>query len=197
MVTSALPGDGKTFTTINLAFSMAKERDVSVLLIDCDGLKRHISEIFGVLKEPGMMDALIDESLNIESLVLSTNVRGLSILPSGRLIEGTAELYSSNRMRLILNQLITQSPRRVVLIDSPPLLITNEGRVLVKSAGQVALVVRAGKTPQHAVRDAVGMVDKEQAGGIVVNQGHGGFSEDYYGYGAYGTDTNETAAPKS
>ena len=193
MITSALPGDGKTFTTINLALSMARERDMSVLLVDADGIKRHVSEIFGLEREPGLLDALVDETASAESFVVPTNVRGLAILPAGRAVEGTAELFSSNRMRQIVNSLINQNPRRVMLLDSPPLLLTNEGRALTKIAGQLALVVRAGQTPQQAVRDAIGMFDEQQAGGIILNQGHAGFTEGYYGYSAYGTDTNETA----
>jgi len=192
MVTSALPGDGKTFTTINLALSMARERDMSVLLVDADGLKRHLSEILGLEQEPGLLDALVDETANAESLVVPTSVRGLAILPAGRPVEGIAELFSGNRLRQILDGLMNQNPRRVVLLDSPPLLLTNEGRALTKIAGQLALVVRAGKTPQQAVRDAIGMLDEQQAGGIILNQGHAGFTEGYYGYSAYGTETNET-----
>jgi exopolysaccharide/PEP-CTERM locus tyrosine autokinase len=196
MVSSALPGDGKTFTTINLALSIARERDVSVLLVDADALKQHVSDIFGLKKEPGLLDALTDESANVKSLIVATNLRGLSVLPAGRFVEGTAELFSSNRMRQIVSALLAQNPRRIVLFDSPPLLITNEGRSLVKIAGQVALVVRAGSTPRDAVRDAVAMLDERQAGGIVLNQGHIGLTDGYYGYGTYGVDTDETAAKR-
>jgi exopolysaccharide/PEP-CTERM locus tyrosine autokinase len=196
MISSALPGDGKTFTTINLALSIARERDVSVLLVDADALKQHVSEIFGLKREPGLLDALTDERANVKSLVVATNLRGLSILPAGRFVEGTAELFASNRMRVIVNTLLAQNPRRIVLFDSPPLLITNEGRSLVKIAGQVALVVRAGTTPRGAMREAVGMIDERQAGGIVLNQGHIGLTDGYYGYGTYGVDNDENAAKR-
>jgi protein-tyrosine kinase len=73
------------------------------------------------------------------------------------------------------------------LLDSPPLLITNEGRALVKIAGQVVLVVRAGETPRHAVQAAIAMFDEKQAGGLILNQVKVGFTEGYYGYGTYGT----------
>ena len=88
MITSALPGDGKTFTSINLALSMALERDVSVLLVDCDVAKRHVSEVVGLKDERGLLDALADESVDIDSLIVQTNQRGLSILPAGRRAEG-------------------------------------------------------------------------------------------------------------
>jgi exopolysaccharide/PEP-CTERM locus tyrosine autokinase len=186
MVTSALPGDGKTFTSINLALNMALERDISVLLVDCDVAKRHVSEIVGLKEEAGLLDALADESVDTESLIVQTHLRGLSILPAGKRREGTAELLSSNRMRQIAANLSKRNPRRIVLLDSPPLLITNEGRTLVKIAGQVALVVRAGQTPRHAVQDALGLFDAQQAGGIILNQVQVTRLEGYYGYGSYG-----------
>jgi protein-tyrosine kinase len=187
MVASAVPGDGKTFTSINLAFSMALERDISILLVDSDVAKHHITDIFGLRQRKGLLDALTDESLDPESLVVPTSSRGFSILPAGTRVDGTAELVSSNRMRQIVTTLCARNPRRILLLDSPPLLITNEGRSLVKIAGQVVLVVRAGETPRHAVKAAVDMVDEKQAGGVILNQVKVGFTEGYYGYGAYGT----------
>jgi protein-tyrosine kinase len=188
MVTSALPGDGKTFTSINLALSMAQERDVSVLLIDTDVAKRHITEIFGLQEHMGLLDALTDERLDPESIIVPTTTRGFSILPAGRRASSTEELLSSSRMRKIVSGLCTRNPRRVLLLDTPPLLVTNEGRVLVKMAGQVVLVVRAGVTPRQAVQAAVELFDVQQAGGVVLNQVEGGSKEGYYGYGSYGTD---------
>jgi protein-tyrosine kinase len=188
MITSALPGDGKTFTSINLAMSMALERDISVLMVDCDVVKRHVSEIVDMHRERGLLDALIDESMDIESLVAPTNLRGLSILPAGTRVDGTAELLSSSRMRQVITSLC-RVPRRILLLDSPPLLITNEGQALVKIAGQIVLVVRSGHTPRQAVQDAIGLFDPQQAGGLILNQVPVSKKEGYYGYG-YGTYGN-------
>jgi protein-tyrosine kinase len=186
LVASAVPGDGKTFTSINLALSMALERDISVLLIDSDVAKQHISGIFGLRDQKGLLDALVDENLEPESLVVPTNIRGLAILPAGTRAESTAELISSNRMRSVVTSLCARNPRRILLLDSPPLLITNEGRSLVKIAGQVVLVVRTGVTPRHAVEAAIELFDPKQAGGVILNQVKVGLTEGYYGYGAYG-----------
>lgn len=191
MVTSALPGDGKTFTSLNLAFSMATERDVSVLLIDADVAKRHTTEILGLDQRPGLLDALVDENVEAESLVVPTTVRGLSILPAGTRVSGTAELLSSNRMKAIVAALCARDARRLVLLDSPPLLVTNEGTALLKIASQVVLVVRAGQTPRQAVQAAVALFDVEQAGGVVLNEVRGGSREGYYGYGSYGSDGDQ------
>ena len=187
MITSALPGDGKTFTSINLAMSMALERDISVLMMDCDVSKRHVSEIVGIREKAGLLDALVDESVDIESLVMPTNLHGLSILPAGRRADGTAELLSSNRMRQIISSLCARVPRRILLLDSPPLLITNEGQALAKIAGQIVLVVRAGHTPRQAVQDAIGLFDAQRAGGLILNEVPVSEKDGYYGYGSYGT----------
>jgi exopolysaccharide/PEP-CTERM locus tyrosine autokinase len=187
MVTSALPGDGKTFTSVNLALSLARERDVSVLLIDADLLKPQVSKIFGVAESPGLTDVLTDEKLFPESVVLATSIRGLSIMPAGPQVAGAAELLGSDRMRQILRSLSMINPRWIILLDSPPLLVTSEGRALLTVAGQVVLVVRAGLTPRQAVVDAIALMGDNQAGGIVLNEAHVGVIQSYYGYGAYGT----------
>ena len=169
MIASAVPADGKTFTSINLALSLALERDISVLLVDSDVAKHHITTIFGLKDQKGLLDSLTDDSLDPQLLIVPTSTRGFSIMPAGRRAEGTAELMSSNRMRQIVTHLCARNPRRIMLLDSPPLLITNEGRDS-EIAGQVVLVVRAGETPRHAVEAAIGMFGEKQAGGIILNQ---------------------------
>jgi protein-tyrosine kinase len=154
-------------------------------------VKRHITEIVGLKQETGLTDALLDETLDIESLVVQTNLRGLAVLPAGRRVEGTAELLSRNRMRNIIKNLCMRNPRRIVLLDSPPLLITNEGRTLVKLAGQIVLVVRAGITSRNAVQDAIALFDEKQAGGMILNEVASAGSDEYYGYGAYGSKEND------
>jgi len=186
MVTSALPGDGKTFTSVNLALSLARERDVSVLLIDADLPKPQVSKIFGVHEGPGLTNILTDETLFPESVVLATSIRGLSLMPAGPAVAGAAELLASDRMRDVLRSLRMINPRWVVLLDSPPLLVTSEGRALLTIAGQVVLVVRAGLTPKQAVVDAIALFGETQAGGIVLNEAHEGIVQRYYGYGTYG-----------
>jgi protein-tyrosine kinase len=187
MVTSAIAGDGKTFTSINLALSMARERDVNVLLIDADSPKPHVSRIFGLQGEPGLLDALVDDTVAVQSLVVPTDVRGLSFLPAGTPVAGSTELLNSKRMRQIIKSLYTQDPRRILLLDSAPLLMTTEGRALISVAGQIVLVVRAGQTPTQAVQDAIALFGEHQAGGIVLNDAKIGVLDRYSGYGTYGT----------
>src|SRR5581483_2524706 len=119
LVTSPMPGDGKSFTSINLAMSLARERDTTALLIDADLPKAHISRAFGVQGEPGLVDALLDETLEVESLILRT----------------------SARMAQIAARIAARNPRRLALFDSSPLLASIEARALVQIPGQIVLVV--------------------------------------------------------
>jgi protein-tyrosine kinase len=195
IVTSALPGDGKTFTSLNLALSVARERDASVLLVDADAPKERISEILGVRREPGLLDALADPSLDVESLVVGTDVRGLQILPAGRLVEGATELLASARMGQIVARLVARNPRRLVLFDSPPLLVSSEARALTRIPAQIVLVARAGVTPRRAVADALAQVDRNKLQGLIVNHTRVRPGESYYyGYFGYGAGGEEGSA---
>lgn len=199
MMASALPGDGKTFTSINLALSMARESDISVLMVDADVAKPHVSDMFGVGDQKGLVDALADKTLDVESLVLTTDVPGLSILPAGSRAAGATELLASARMAELFQRLLAADPRRMVLLDSSPLLVTSEARELVKYVGQVLLVVRAGKTPKRAILDAIQLLGEQVAIGLVLNQGRPSLLDGLYGYGygygAYGDYGDQPPAP--
>jgi protein-tyrosine kinase len=188
MVCSALPGDGKTFTSINLAMSMARERDASVLLIDADAPRAHVSHVLGIRGELGLLDALADPSIDVESLILGTDVRGLEILPAGKFVENATELLASARMGQITLRLGARNPLRLVVFDSAPLLVSSEARALARVPGQIVVVARAGVTPLRALTDAVAQVDRNKLQGVILNhtaeaQGAGY----YYGYSDYGT----------
>lgn len=195
LVSSALPGDGKTFTSINLALSMARERDISVLLVDADGPRSRISEVLGIRTEPGLLDALADENVDLESLILRTDIRGLDVLPAGRFIENSTELLASVRMREIAARLVARNPRRLILFDSAPLLVSSEARVLLGIPGQILLVVRAGVTPRQAILEAVGCVEKIKLQGLILNQTHFQKGSGYYDYGSYGTSDDHSGIP--
>jgi protein-tyrosine kinase len=193
LVASALPGDGKTFTSINLALSMALEKDIRVLLVDADVAKRHISKILDVADEPGLLDVLRDENVDIESTIISTDVPGLSVLPAGRPSDTATELLASARMRHVVEQLEASDPNLIVLLDSPPLLLTSESRALAAAVGQVVLVVRAGVTPQQAVIEAAALVGEGRPIGLVLNQGEDAGNRSYYH--AYGDEEVQQKAP--
>jgi len=183
MVTSALPGEGKTFTSINLALSLAMEKDHSVLLVDGDVARPRASHSFGVDTEPGLLDLLGDPHGVVDSLVLPTDVPGLSILPVGRRSEMANEMLASARMREVILQLERLDPQGLVVVDSPPILLTSEARVLASLFGQVVLIVKASSTPQQAVTEALGMIGEGPWIGLVLNQAtHDEAAGSYYGY---------------
>lgn len=197
LVSSALPGEGKTFTALNLALSIARERDVSVLLVDADVPKGHLSRAFGIQDEPGLLDALADEARDVESLVLGTDLKGLELLPAGRAAESAAsELLASARMAQIAARLTARHPRRLVLFDSAPLLLSSEARALKQIPGQILIVTRAGRTPRQALLDAIALIDKTKLHGLVLNDAHvanGDGYSDYYGY--YGAAGGQAPGP--
>jgi protein-tyrosine kinase len=193
MTASALPGDGKTFTCVNLAVNMAMDRDNSVLLIDGDVAKPQISQAFGMDDAPGLLDLLRDPSLTLDSLVVATEIPRLNFLPAGKWGTDAPELFGSERMKELLRSIAERARRELVLIDSSPILLTSESRMLASLVGQVVIIVSAGITPQRAVQDAV---EFAKAGGarlaLVLNRvetsgllgyynGYGLGS--YYGYG--------------
>ncbi|MBB6091629.1 receptor protein-tyrosine kinase [Povalibacter uvarum] len=183
MMASAMPGEGKTFTSINLALSMALEKDISVLLVDADVPKPHISRTFGVESELGLLDVLRDRKTTVESVIIPTDVPNLSILPAGVRSDTATELLASHRMEETVNHLATANPRRVVVIDSPPLLLTSESRALAHWVGQIVLVIRAGFTPQQAVMDAIAFLGENKSIGLILNQSNTATPGYYYGYG--------------
>jgi protein-tyrosine kinase len=191
MVGSSMPGEGKTFTSVNLAISMAQERDTTVLLVDADVAKPHITRMFGLEGEPGLLEALQDGDVDPEGLVLPTDIPGLSLLPAGRPVDNATELLASERMRACVRRLDeARGSSRLVLFDSPPLLLTNESRVLARLVNQIVLVVRAGETPQQAVFDAIDCLGEQKSVGLVLNQSEMSESSGYYyrhgTYGSYG-----------
>lgn len=187
MLASAVAGEGKTFTSFNLAFSLAREKDLRVVLVDADAPKAHISRLLGVADQPGLLDVLKDPSLDVESVLLGTNVPNLLVLPAGTRTDDATELFSSERMREVIARLGGRDRQRVVLFDSPPLLVTTEAQVLAQVAGEVVVVVRADKTPRAAVLEALDHLDKDRPVSLVLNQTtYDGQVDDYpeYGYAA-------------
>lgn len=186
MVTSSAPGEGKTFTTINLAMSMAIELDTTSLLIDADVVRPALTGVFNLRNMPGLIDLLLDEDMDPSDVIVTTDIEGLRILPAGRGHLHSTELLSSMRMRRIALDLARRYSDRVIIMDSPPLLSATESRVLSDLAGQILLVVEAGKTSQSAIREALEALDRNKPIGMVLNKSSQMFRRGYY-YGSYGT----------
>nr|WP_047166585.1 AAA family ATPase [Sphingomonas sp. Y57] len=154
LICSAQANEGKTFCAVNLALSMANERDIEVLLIDGDFAKPTVLSTLGIEGPVGLMDALADPDIDVETLVIKTDVGNLSVLPSGKYTNEATELIAADRTRAIIERLSTK-PNRIILFDSPPALAASPASVLAYHVGQVLLVVSADKTAEAELRDAV------------------------------------------
>jgi protein-tyrosine kinase len=188
MVTSSLPGEGKTFTSINLAMSIAMEVDTTVLLVDADVARPAVLDRLGLASSPGLLDLLTQPDLDMADVLLKTNVDRLSILPAGTPHPRATELLTSAGMSRMLDEMAGRYSDRILVFDAPPLLPSTESRALATQVGQVLLVVEADSTTQSAVTSALGMLENCPVVMTVLNkvepsQSGGG----YYGqYGQYG-----------
>jgi receptor protein-tyrosine kinase len=194
MITSALPGEGKTFTSINLAMSVAAELDRRVLLVDADVARGDVSQQLGLTPHRGLSNLLEEHGYLREDAVLDTNVERLSVLPAGPPSDHIDELFASDMMTTLTRTLAEEDPSRVIIFDASPLLATTEAAVLARQMGQTVVVVEANKTPQDAVSQALAHLEGCANVSLLLNKTTGRANGDYqygYGYGSYGTDRAE------
>jgi exopolysaccharide/PEP-CTERM locus tyrosine autokinase len=187
MVTSALPGEGKTFCSLNLAISLASELDTRVLLVDADVLRPALLDRLGMAAaSTGLLDLLVDPAIPLTDAVLETNIDRLSILPAGTSHPHATELLASDGMTHLVERLAANDPRRIVIFDTPPLLVTSESRVLASHMGQVIVVIGADNTPQATVAEGLAAVEKCPVVFTLLNRVARSPASGYY-YGAYGS----------
>ena len=188
MVTSSLPGEGKSFCAANLALSIAMELDHTVLLVDADVAHPSVPSIFGLPAGlPGFMDVLLDGKLQLSDVLIKTNIEKLTFLPAGRTHPRATELLASTMMTDLLQEMARRYSDRILVFDSPPLLVTTEARVLATQMGQVVMVVEAGKTTQQVLKDALAHLESCEVVSLVLNKTTTAPSSGYYGYGYYGS----------
>lgn len=184
MVTSAMPGEGKTFSAVNLAMSIAMELDQTVLLVDADVARPAIPHTLGLPPGKGLLDALQSKSFDLDKACIRTNIEKLTILTSGTPHARAAELLASDAMDRLLDDITARHPDRIVIFDSPPLLVTTEARELATHMGQIVFVVQAESTLQADVKKALATIESCPIKMIVLNQARttaqGGYG---YGYG--------------
>jgi len=188
MVSSALAGAGKTFCSVNLAVSISLERELNVLLIDADVAKPHISKAFGLSDHVGLIDILEDETRSIEEALVRTDLNDIQVLPAGKKHTQSTELLASDRMANVVKELATRYPDRIIIMDSPPLLMTNEAQALARQAGQITLVIESGKTLHHEVQEMLETLDQSKPINVILNKSIYTQPGGYYGggYGCYG-----------
>jgi protein-tyrosine kinase len=184
MVTSSMPGEGKSFCSINLAMSMAMEMNRTVLLVDADVARPSLPATLGIPESPGLLDVLDGKSVKLSQVLTRTNVEKLTYLSSGRRDPRATEMLASEAMSALLAELRTRYPDRIFIFDSPPLLVTTEARVLANHMGQIVFVVDAERTLRNDVKRALATIEACPVKLLVLNKartsGQGAYG---YGYG--------------
>lgn len=181
MVTSSLPGEGKTFTALNLAMSIAIEKDVSVLLVDCDDVNPTLSKTLGVQECPGLINLLDETELDISNVIIQTDISNFRILPAGKTHKRSTELLSSRKMSEFMEDISKRYSDRIIIFDSPPILAASQAVALSQIVGQIVMVVEAESTPPEALHEALSLLDQEKAIGLVLNKSRIKHIANYYG----------------
>ena len=190
LVSSPLPGEGKSFCAVNLALAIAAERDSDVLLVDADFAKPSILSLLGLAGEKGLLDALADPQVRIEDCVIPTDVPGLHVLPSGSRTSADSEYLASERTSEVLERLTRGAPNRIVIFDSPPALAASLASELAGRVGQTLVVCRADRTGQSALEDALSLLSACSDIKLLLNSAH--FSPSGRRFGSYGYEGEES-----
>jgi protein-tyrosine kinase len=168
-ITSAVPGEGKSFVAANFAVSIARELDRSVLLIDCDLRKPSIHKMFGFKDDILGLSNYLSEKLELSSLVLPTKVEKLHLLAAGSQVENSSELLSSEQMAAMLNEVTRNNDNRFVILDTSPVIMTAEAMAITRYVDGVLLVARTDYTPKAHLKELIKVIDPEKIIGTVLN----------------------------
>jgi protein-tyrosine kinase len=168
MVTSALPGEGKSFVAANLAVSLAMGLDERVLLIDADLRRPTVHRAFGYANEFGLSDHLLGRK-DVSELLIKTNINKLMLLPAGKPPANPVELLSSKKMEDFLLEAKERYEDRFIILDATPARLTAETNTLARRVDGILLVVMGGKTPRETIQKTIGFLDREKILGIVFN----------------------------
>lgn len=182
MVTSAMPGEGKSYISLNLALSIAMEKDSTVLLVEGDPTRPALAEMLGIPPARGLMDLLVDPRIDVSDVMIRTNLGRLSFIPAGTRQEHATELLASTVMEQLVEQLYDRYPDRVLIFDSPPLLAAPEPRVLAQHMGQIVYVVEAEQTAQSTVQEALSTIEACPVVMAVLNKASTRGEGYYYSY---------------
>jgi protein-tyrosine kinase len=180
LVTSALPGEGKTYVSVNLAVSLASSIDESVIIIDADLRRPRLHRLFGYRVARGLHEYLIG-GVRLDDLILESGIEKLSLLPAGKIARNAAELLSSNMMVQFLGKVKEKSEGWFVIIDSPPCHVMAETKSLAQHVDGIIFVVMANRTPRKDIEEAIDNLGRDKIIGIVFN-GYEQVRKSYYRY---------------
>lgn len=182
MVTSARPGEGKSFTSVNLAGSIARQGDHHVLLVDADSKRDSVCYAFGLAESRGLLDLVANPKLDPAPLIVKTPIERLSILPVGRERERSAELFSTKEMTRLIQSLGRRYADRLLILDAPPCLSTSDPAVLAPVVGQIVFVVEADRTQRDEVEASLDLIQACPTITLVLNKQQ---VSSRYTFGAY------------
>lgn len=181
MVASARPGEGKTFTAISLAMSIASEPDLTVLLVDADVAKSNIPDVLGFHSDRGLIDVISDDTVDLSDVLLRTQMDNLSILPAGRSHHLATEYLASDRMARLVDDIADRYSDRIIIFDSPPVLMSSVPSVLALHVGQTIFVIEADHTPQAAIENALSLVSSCKNVSLLLNKSRAIAGTDKFG----------------
>jgi len=184
MVTSSLPHEGKTFMSLGISLTLAREKGMRVVLIDADVARATQSRNLGIKDRPGLTEILNGEA-TLQECLLRTDRPSLFILPAGRGDSRAPELFGSPRMAKLAEEISEFVGSGIALFDTSPLLATNESQVLARFMGYGLLVVRAGQTPRDAVIAAAELIPDGLPSSAILNGVEYGLMSTHYGYYGY------------
>lgn len=179
MVTSVLPGEGKTITTINLALSFAKEFEKTVLLMDCDLHRQDVHKYMGISSPAGLVDYLVDE-VPLKDLIIWPGIDKLTLLSGGRTVQESTELLASPRMRSLVEEVKNRYAERFIIFDTPPVLTGADAIAFACLVDAIIMVVEARRTPLADIQKALDLIPREKFLGFVLNKDIN--PADRYGY---------------
>lgn len=179
MVTSAVPGEGKTLTAINLAVTFAREFSQTVLLVDCDLRRQNIHQVLGYRSDKGVVDYLLNDE-PLAELIVWPGIEKLTVISGGRIMNDSSELLASPRMQRLVEEMKHRYPERLIIFDLPPVLAGADALAFASLADFVLMVVLAERTSGKDVQKAVSLLPQEKVLGMVLNRGNSG-GRKYYG----------------
>jgi exopolysaccharide/PEP-CTERM locus tyrosine autokinase len=186
MVTSAIPSEGKSFVSLNLAMSIALEIDSTALLVDADVANPSLMQMTHLPPaSKGLLDLLTSTDIKLADVLLRTNVEKLSLLPSGTAHGRATEMLASETMAALLDEMASRYSDRILVFDSPPLLATTEARALASHMGQIIMVVEADRTAQQMVKHALETIESCPVVMMVLNKAPRPDVGSYYGHHYY------------
>ena len=185
-ITSAMPGEGKTFFSLGLARALAATKDHGVVLVDADLPKRHLTELLGTRDQPGLIECL-SEGRAVSDVLCRSDLPDMNFLPAGRWRSDAPDLICGTKLDRILESFRHCDGRRAFVIDTAPVLAFGETAYLAERSDLVVLVIRADQTPRAAAEEALRKLAADRPVALVLNGQLGSVLDAYYGYGdSYG-----------